>query len=120
MFLRPEQQAPAPATPTAQQTSHHEASAQTSRPQQNVQQSEPHNSSGKAEAQAVQEHVEAAPSIQGSEKVLALLMESMEIIAEQLKDEVRTRMCVEARVKALTSAINRITETCQGVRKLGG
>jgi len=120
MFLRPEQEAPAPATPTAQQTSHHEAAAQTSRPQQNVQQSEPHNSSGKAEAQAVPEHVEAAPSIQGSEKVLALLMESMEIIAEQLKDEVCTRMCVEARVKALTSAINRITETCQGVRKLGG
>ena len=85
MFLRPEQQAPETALPAAQHTTCQEDPALTGQPQHAVQESETQVSSGKADAEAPQLEDRSAPRTHGCDKLLGLLMESMEMLAAQLK-----------------------------------
>ena len=116
MFLRPEQQAATPAPPAAPQTPAQENLAQTGQPEQTVHEDETHNSSGKAEAEAARPGESSAPRAPGCSRVLALLMETMEWYAEQLKKGVTDGDCRQSSFEACLKDIERIATAYNSVR----
>ena len=118
MFLRPEREVSASAASTEQQT-HRQAPtpAAASSQRQGTDPLVPSPGSGKQEeeAQHMEEDVQQAASMLGPDKVQQLLMESMGLLAERLKEEIIGRdITIDAACKSITA----LTAACEAVSRL--
>ena len=107
MFLRPEQQAPTPALPSP---------AQLDQPQQRVLESDIHSSPAKADAQVAHLQDSSASRTPGCSRVLALMMDTMELLAEQLREDVSSRDCQQSTLQETVSGIESLASTYHCVR----
>ena len=117
MFLRPEQQAAAPAPQAAPHIAAQEEPAETGLSEQAAHEQETHNSSGKEEEQAEASLEQRdASCAHRPDRVLGLMMETMELFAWQLKRDVSGKDCQEARFKGLLDSIESVAKTYNSVR----
>ena len=101
MFLRPEQQAAAPAPQAAPHIAAQEEPAET----------------GQEEEQAeVSLEQRDASCAHRPDRVLGLMMETMELFAWQLKRDVSGKDCQEAGFKGLLDSIESVAKTYNSVR----
>ncbi len=117
MFLRPEQQAAAPAPLAAPQIVAQEQPAQIGQPEQEVREEETHNSSGQdeGEAEAPLEQRDASCAHR-PDRVLGLMMEAMELFAWQLKRDVSSGDCEQGAFAGLLDNIESVAKTYHSVR----
>ena len=118
MFLRHEQDVSASAASTEQLTPRQAPTpAAASSQRQGTDPSVPSPGSGKHEEEAphMEQNPQQAMSMQGSDKVQQLLVESMRLLAERLKEEIIGRdISIEAACKSITA----LTAACEAVSRL--
>lgn len=124
MFVRLQPEAPAPPGPAPQQTSQPTVSADAVRylvgqREEQEHQPEAHNSSSKQEDAAVQQSAEELPCKGGPDRVKGLLMESMEVIARELKEILSVkRSWTDAEVEMYTKSITNLTGAYERLAKI--
>lgn len=97
-------------------TSGQEYSAHTGQPQHAGNEEEAHNSSGKDEEEAGCLEQRSISHVHGCDRVLALMMETMEVFACQLKRDVSAGDCKESTFASLLDSIESIAKTYHSVR----
>ena len=118
MFLRPEQEVSASAASTEQHTPRQAPTpAAASSQRQGTDPSVPSPGSGKHEEEAphMEQNLQQAMSMQSSDKVQQLLVESMGLLAERLKEEITGR---DISIDAACNSITALTAACEAVSRL--
>ena len=93
-----------------------EDSAQTGQPQHARMEEETHNSSGEDEEVAACLEPRSASNVHGCDRVLALMMETMELLAEQLKRDVKAGDCDRSKFVGLLDSIESVATTYHSIR----
>ena len=118
MFLRPEQEVSASAASTEQQMPRQAPPpAAASSQRQGTDPFVPSPGSGKHEEEAphMEEDAQQAASMFGPDKVQQLLVESLRLLAERLKEEIIGRdVTIDAACKSITA----LTAACEAVSRL--